>query len=166
MTESPGPHEAQAADRPVTVRSWRATMARRPMECSPKNAEGSPGAITKSTEARFIRPRASSVSARRHAPLVFGVRAGRGFLAVCAAGGSPAPFRAKATSQTLDGAWRFPPASSPPSPSPPALRRGSPTSRGLFSSPPAHHRVGFFFGATHGPRRYRLQATHQTGRTV
>ena len=52
----------------------------------------SPSTINQSTEARFIKPRASSVSARRHAPLVFGVRAGRGFPAVCAAGESPEPI--------------------------------------------------------------------------
>ena len=52
----------------------------------------SPSTINQSTEARFIKPRASSVSARRHAPLVFGVRAGQGNLASGAAGGSPAPI--------------------------------------------------------------------------
>lgn len=136
MTESPGPHEAQAADRPVTVRSWRATMARRPMECSPKNAEGSPGAITKSTEARFIRPRASSVSARRHALLVFGVRAGRGFLAECAAGESPAPIPRDSRTvlreaHNLEIRFDSGPATNLPLPCP---AQGSPHSLGLFSS--------------------------------
>ena len=57
----------------------------------------SPSTINQSTEARFIKPRASSVSARRHAPLVFGVRAGQSNLASGAAGGSPAPLTGEST---------------------------------------------------------------------
>ena len=57
----------------------------------------SPSTINQSTEARFIKPRASSVSARRHAPLVFGVRAGQSNLASGAAGGSPAPITGEST---------------------------------------------------------------------